>query len=301
MAHVLVGVDSSEASRRVLRLAAQEARLSDLPLRVVHAWTTPLWLGAVSGMAPTVLLPAEVARQGAEQVLDAALDACSELDRDRTTSRVLNGDAGRSLVDLSDDAAMLVVGSHGETQLEGALTGSVAHYVLHHARCPVVLVPVTEDRPAPVRRVVVGLDGSPEALQALEWALGQAARHECPLLVLHAGLTTMPPDHVPGRHGISLTRQSFDDAEAAWARWLDEAVRTAVEAASSVVKVETRVVTDSAAWALTNAASPQDQLVVGSRGRGGFKGLLLGSVSTQCAHYARGVVVVVPVNRAASA
>jgi nucleotide-binding universal stress UspA family protein len=138
-------------------------------------------------------------------------------------------------------------------------------------------------------RIVVGVDGSDEANTALEWALDEGLLRGAEVEVIHA--FHLFPDL---SELAALTEQPDMVAQA------DELLRKTVEPALATrpgVKVTTEAVQGPPAGTLLDAASGADLLVVGSRGRGGFAGLLLGSVSQQCVHHAPCPVVVVPSSR----
>jgi nucleotide-binding universal stress UspA family protein len=149
-----------------------------------------------------------------------------------------------------------------------------------------------------MRTIVVGVDGSPASLAALRFALGEARLRRTRVLALHAWvlpLTEAPGPfllELPSRAGPSVQELSADLGRAADAR-LAAALDEVAEVAEGV-EVERRVVEGQAASMLVEASEGADLLVVGSRGHGGFHGLLLGSVSQQCAHHARCPVVIVP-------
>lgn len=136
-------------------------------------------------------------------------------------------------------------------------------------------------------RIVVGVDGSPEAAAALQWALDEARLRKASLEVVHAWQFPAAVDLV-GAAADDLVR----DMQQAAADLLDR-VTDAVAGADPDVEVERHVVEGGAAASLVNAAASADLLVVGTRGRGGFAGLLLGSVAHQCLHHAPCPVVVV--------
>lgn len=139
--------------------------------------------------------------------------------------------------------------------------------------------------------IVVGVDGSPGAEAALEWACAEAARHGTTLRVVVASSSPRglggPPDEVSAME--PLYQEGRQEAE----RILDRAVARVGDQAERVA-IEPLVVDDYPARALIRAARGADLLVVGTRGRGGFAGLLLGSVSQQCVQHAPCPVVVVP-------
>jgi nucleotide-binding universal stress UspA family protein len=138
-------------------------------------------------------------------------------------------------------------------------------------------------------RIVVGVDGSEHASQALRWALSEARLRGCPVLAVHAWESPYMPTADYGAAPFLIPVETIEEnAE----RTLAEAL-VAVASETSGVELERRIVEGSAARVLTELAQMEDLVVVGSRGRGGFAGLLLGSTSQQCAQHARCPVVIV--------
>jgi nucleotide-binding universal stress UspA family protein len=140
---IVVGVDGSDASVAALRFGAEEARLRDARLVVVHAWTfvpTPAMgdPGVVPMAASTLMDDLAIERSGAERVLDEAItEALGSADVERV---VTEGSAGEVLVEAAAGADLVVVGSRGRGGLRSALLGSVSSHVTQHAPCPVVIV-----------------------------------------------------------------------------------------------------------------------------------------------------------------
>ncbi len=139
--------------------------------------------------------------------------------------------------------------------------------------------------------ILVGIDGSAHSRQALEWAVGEAATRRAPLTVLTVNQpvvgfwgSTVPCPGDPGtaKQGLVLAQQETDSV-------LDK-----VDEGSRPPSVTVRSVTGVPGDELLKAAADADMIVVGSRGAGGFKRLLLGSVSTQITHHAHCPVVVIP-------
>lgn len=138
-----------------------------------------------------------------------------------------------------------------------------------------------------MERIVVGVDGSDNSLAALQWAVAEARRRGAHLQVVRSwtwsspvaeGLLTVPGD-LPDQVEAAVTAELQQQLE---------------RVDTNDVDVEPMIAYGSAASVLTELAQGADLLVVGSRGRGGFKGLLLGSVSQQCAQHAPCPVVIVP-------
>ena len=139
-------------------------------------------------------------------------------------------------------------------------------------------------------KIVVGVDGSPESHAALAWALEEARLRGEPVHAVHAWL--MPIAFAGGAPPFVLP-EAHHELRQEGQRVLDEALAEVAGGADPGVPVERSVVEGPAAQVLLRAAAGADLLVLGSRGRGGFAGLLLGSVSQQCAHHATCQVVIV--------
>jgi nucleotide-binding universal stress UspA family protein len=139
--------------------------------------------------------------------------------------------------------------------------------------------------------IIVGFDGSDHSRHALEWAIGEAAVRHAPLTVLTiqqavAGYLGGPVQY-PGDQDLAK------QAREATQKVTDSALEQA-DPESRPPSVTVQAVIGLPAEALLQAAAGADMLVVGSRGAGGFKRLLLGSVSSQVTHHAHCPVVVIP-------
>jgi len=137
--------------------------------------------------------------------------------------------------------------------------------------------------------IVVGVDGSEESKQALRWALGEARLRGARVVALRAWI-------YPALAGGGLIPVTTDLLEQLTQNETKELAATVEEVAAGEtdVQVDQVVVEDAPARALVAASQDADLLVVGTRGHGGFTGLVLGSVSQQCAHHAPCPVVIVP-------
>jgi nucleotide-binding universal stress UspA family protein len=143
--------------------------------------------------------------------------------------------------------------------------------------------------------VVVGIDGSPGSAAALRWAAAEANLREIGLRVVHAWTFSYPPGAGYGVLSPSVDYVSggrMSDMRRAAEGLLERAIAQLPPDTDSVA-IDRQVVEGSAAEVLVGAATENDLLVVGSRGRGGFASLLLGSVSQQCAHHAPCPIVIV--------
>ena len=136
---IVVGVDGSPASIAALHAAVEEARLRRAPLRVVTAWQ--LTYSEIAIETPTVVQKiVEHNAQIVERAL-ASIEAGERADVE-ITSELLNGHPAAELLAAASDATLLVVGARGTSGIAGTLLGSVAHAAVHHARCPVLVVPL---------------------------------------------------------------------------------------------------------------------------------------------------------------
>jgi nucleotide-binding universal stress UspA family protein len=137
---IVVGVDGSPGSDEAVRFAAREAALRDAVLRMVTVWHVPT--AAYGGVGVAVVDPGDEYEQEAERCADEAAERfADELAGIAVEKVVREGGAARVLVEESEEAELLVVGSRGHGGFVGLLVGSVSGACAHHAGCPVVIVP----------------------------------------------------------------------------------------------------------------------------------------------------------------
>ena len=142
MGLIVVGVDQSQGAKAALRFALDEARLRHATLRVVHAWQFG-YIGAtgLEGWLPAAGGQLEDFRDGAEAALEEVLKEVGADSNGLTIERrVDQGSAGAVLVEESQGADLLVVGSRGHGGFAQLLLGSVSQQCAQHASCPVVIV-----------------------------------------------------------------------------------------------------------------------------------------------------------------
>ncbi len=284
-APLVVGVDGSACSLDAVALAAREAVLRDRPLHVVYAFFWP-FLGVPLGPSP--LGPPEGGLLGETQrIVQEAVDHARQAEPSvAVTGAAVTGAATEVLIDQSRSAALVVVGDRGLGGFTGLLLGSVAVQLAAHAACPVLVV---RGRPNPTGDVLIGVDGSPAAEAAIGAAFEEATLRGARLTALHIWShpqSTGPGDMLPLVYDVA----EFEAEEArvlaeALAGWRDKYP-------DLVVRRELRRAYIRSA--LIDETTRSQLVVVGSRGRGGFAGLLLGSVSQAMLHHAHCPVMIVP-------
>jgi nucleotide-binding universal stress UspA family protein len=139
MAHVVVGIDGSPASRAALRFAAEEAKLRAAELRIVSAWEVPLTVYPAVAYLPT-LNPETVEQHAREGVKQEIVEVLGPEVLVSANVLVRGGPPPDVLLSESENAVMLVLGSRGYGGFRGLLLGSVSQHCASNARCPVVIV-----------------------------------------------------------------------------------------------------------------------------------------------------------------
>jgi nucleotide-binding universal stress UspA family protein len=285
---IVIGVDGSETALQAVRWAAAEATQRRSPLRLVSAYAVPV--GRLVGDPGLGVNYHTVVRDSAARHLAAAATAATMVAPDLAVEQVLvEGFPTPALQAESVDAALVVLGDRGLGGFTGLLLGSVAVALAAHAACPVVVVRGPEfDTSAPrVEPVVVGVDGSPASEAAVAFAFGAAALRAVPLVAVHAWYDLLAdPVMAPLLDVDALEadeREVLAERLTAWSRKYPD------------VDMRRLVVRDRAARALVQESASAQLVVVGSRGRGGLTGMLLGSVSHALLHHAYCPVAVVRV------
>jgi nucleotide-binding universal stress UspA family protein len=274
-AQVIVGVDTSPESRLALRWAAAEAERRGRTLRVIH--------GVRSRWPDSVLNPPQarlVAQDRAPQVLAAARADVREWapDIELEASAELGGGAA-VLIAAARAGDLVVVGSRGHSGFAALLAGSTCQQVATHAPTSVVVVRGRTGRL--IGGVVVGFDGSPMTEDLLATAFDMADAGGCGLTVLRAYRPSMPP-------WPSDTPPDLLNATTAKVALQVDIAETLLPLADKypAVPVHVEVAGGNPAEVLVEASREAQVVIVGSRGHGGFAGLLLGSVGLHLIHHA---------------
>jgi len=283
---IVVGVDGSECALQAVRWAAAEAVRRHLPLRLVSAYTWPS--GRLVGDTGLAIDNRRIRRDAAdEQLAAAARTAATVAPALEVEQMPVDGLPEQVLEAESVDAALAVLGDRGLGRLTGLLIGSVSVALATHARCPVVVIRGPEpDTAAPrTEPVVVGVDETPAGGAAVAFAFEAAALRGVPLVAVHTWQDQLIDPRM-------VTLLDFDAIAAREQQVLAERLAGWSEKYPDV-SVRRLVVRDRAAHALMEESSAAQLLVVGSRGRGGLAGMLLGSVSRAVLHHAHCPVAVV--------
>ncbi|GAB4050764.1 universal stress protein [Catellatospora paridis] len=278
---VAVGVDGSAAALAAVLEATREAAWRGCGLRIVHAFIWPLM--HVETRASEAV-PEGGLRHDAERILAEATAAAKAANgRVEVTADLVTGGPAGVLLAAARAARLLVLGDRGLGGFTGLLLGSVAVEVTAHCTTPVLVVR-GEGRPGPI---VLGVDDSPGSAAAVREAFTEARQRDAELLavrVWYDAATTLSYS-VPALYDA-------DAARSAEQHELDAAL-DAEQKRHPNVRVHTQLVTGRAGRELVRLSEQAQLMVVGARGRGGFTGLLLGSVSQQLLHHAACPVLVV--------
>ncbi|MEU5790755.1 universal stress protein [Micromonospora purpureochromogenes] len=269
---ILVGYDGSTDATLALEWALDEAqRGGGRPVRLAYVfeWLTVAgWIGP--GVAPGIWPDETARRQVEELVRKAAADAVAQRPGMTVHGEVYDGPPALVLQERSADAGLLVLGSRGHGGFAGLLAGSTAVAVTAHAHCPVVVVRAGQATGA--GPVVVGVDGSESSRVALGFAVESAAQRRVPLRVVRAVAPPAgrwrPADH-DEEATVAGERAAVEESLAPWRKTFPD------------VDVDIEVAPGNPAAALVEASRGAQLVVVGSRGLGGLRGMLLGSVSQQ--------------------
>ncbi|GAA1633064.1 universal stress protein [Catellatospora bangladeshensis] len=297
---VIVGVDGSPSSHAAAYHAAALAARREAPLHLLYCYVSPMW-----GYGTVALAEAWFDESATRAAIDADLAELVETLRKQQPSlgevyaEQLTQTPAAALIERSRTAAVTVVGCRGLGGFAELLLGSVSAQVAAHAHGPVIVVrPAgtgSDDEAAPVQPepagpVVVGIDGSPAAQAALIFAAQEAAGRDVPLIIVHV-YWPQPWFHL-GPGGEAQQAEAERAAEEGAQRLLAAATSRLLSEHPGL-GIETRAVRSlNPEHSMVEASQGAALTVVGSRGRGGFAGLLLGSVSLTLAHHAHSPVAV---------
>ena len=280
---IVVGIDESPAAKVAVQWAARDAELRKIPVTLVHAISPEVatW--------PNVRLPAGLARwqrDRGRRLVDEALKLVEEASQHggpaEVHSEVLASAAVPTLVELSKEAELVVTGCRGSARWPGQLLGSVSSGLVRYAHCPVAIVHDEDPSHPNEAPVLVGIDGSSASELATAIAFDEASRRNVGLVALHAwsdaDVSEWPGIDSPAAQ--SMAEEVLAERLAGWQEQYPD------------VPVSRAVVCDKPARQLVQRSADAQLVVVGSRGRGGFAEMLLGSVGEAVAQMAQVPVIV---------
>lgn len=282
---VVVGVDGSQHAEHALVWAADVAAREHRPLVLAHSLgvANPYWL-AQSGVDVHALT--ESIRSSGAELVDGITERLKtghpELD---VRSVIIAMDARDLLIDLSENAHLVVVGSRGRGAVRSLLLGSVSAAVSRHAHCPVVVLRRSTET-GHGGGVLVGVDGTDASLPTLEFAFRAASWQQARLTVVHCfwdAAATVGPGLVPATHpDYAEERLAVSESLAGlYDKYPD--VEVTVELARGLVD-----------QILLEMTRDKDLVVVGTRPHGALADMVLGSVATTLVEHAHCPVAVVP-------
>ncbi|NLA64335.1 MAG: universal stress protein [Leucobacter sp.] len=261
----IIGVDGSEHSRVALDWGLARASQTGAQVELLH-------VADDSFLSESVAFLSE-AQAASEQMLEAERDYAKATGFNGViTGTAVVGHPISEVEEASKRADLVVLGAHTGSKLSGSFFGTRAVKIAAVSHCPVAVVPY-EVQGEPKPGVVVGIDGSDAAKQAIAFAAEEASSRQVLLIAVYAWMPPLTP-------GL----------EYLWSEELVESQRAAAEEAIAIgtaglagrypdLTIERKIVQAPPVAALLQAAEDADTLVVGSRGRGGLSRLLLGSVS----------------------
>lgn len=277
---IVVGVDGSAASNFAVCWAACDAAMRHIPLTLVHMVNAAAMWPQVPMSAEAVVWQEDDGRRTLEEAVQIAEDATKTYRRIEISSELRHSPPVPTLAEMSEEAEIVVVGSYGRGAVARVLLGSVSSGLVRRASCPVAVIRDEDPlMPHPLQApVLVGIDGSPASELAVAIAFDEASRRGVDLTALHAW------------SDVAMF-------EGPWPEWESEAERVLAEYLAGWkerypdVTVHRVITIDHPGRNLIAESESAQLVVVGSHGRGGLTGMLLGSVGNAVVHSVRVPVI----------
>jgi len=288
---ILCPIDFSAGSRNAMLTAVRIAKAHACELIVAHAWTL-----SSTAVAGEILYPAELVKQivdDNDRRLESAAEEARALGAPRVTAKMIDGEPWAMLVEYAEadpTIDLIVLGTHGRTAIARVFLGSVAEMVVRHAPCSVLVVP-HECKPAPFERILCSTDFSDSSRLALSLALDLEPVASRAVTLLHV---IEPPRVYAGEIGADVHTGLGASSQKLLAGWGREAIASHPATVASFVRIGrpgTQVL------AMLGEDNAFDLIAVGSRGRTGFRRMLLGSVAERVVRQAGRPVLVARARR----
>ena len=286
---ILVGVDGSTESLAAVKWAADRGARTGARIHCLCTYALASYSAAALDGGYAVL-DDEALKAGAEQVVEEAKALARERGATHVSGSTEPGDPAGVLIDFSAEVDMIVVGSRGGGGFADRLLGTVSSALPAHSKCPVVVVPrhTSGKKFTPIERVVVGIDGTDQPSCALKRAIGEARLWNARLTAVSAVPIAVGPSVMTwtptGVDHSALLAQVREGMDAAIAAALD----------GDDMHVSRHALDGSAASLLIEFSTAVDLIVVGTRGRGGLAGVLLGSTSQTVLGHSTCPIMIVP-------
>lgn len=288
---VVVGLDGSPGSRHALKWLLRQNSFGLEPVVPVLAYELPV---TADGLTPLGMVGDEQAHIiEAENLLKTEVKSSglikttadgSELESENIGAVLGEGRPGAVLVAEGSIRELVVVGCRGRSAMAEIVLGSVGSYCVMHANVPVAIVPKTANAQKPVRKIVVGIDGSSNSQAALQWAVDHS-KSDCTIEAV--AVYSLAPFA-----SIGITT-SAGELESQSTQLVNQAL-SEVEPHDDMPQLAAVVLEGDPRNSLRAQAEKADLIVLGSRGHKGVAHLLLGSVATSLTHHPTAATVVVP-------
>ncbi|MFC7487101.1 universal stress protein [Knoellia sp. CPCC 206453] len=273
---VVVGIGNSDRDAETLTWAGNSAQRSGSPLHILHAHDLSAEMAAIDPVAGNAISLGPDGDLGNSGLLGETVASA----RERWPDVAVSGSQPfvrpeRALIDASENARLVVVGAARVGALKRLGLGRPSLAAAMHAKCPVVIVPQGSraDADGPV---VVAIDGSTHSAAAADRAFWIAELRQAPL----TAITTWNVEVVDGLVVTTPGTDAWNATEAKYRAIADKVIEP-LRASHPAVRCTVEVLRNSPAKVLTERSIDAGLIVMGTRGRGGFAGMLLGSVSQQ--------------------
>ena len=286
---IVVGVDGSTESIAAVTWASHRSARTGARIHCVCTYALASYSAAALDGGYAVL-DDEALQKGAQQVVDEAVAHATKHGAKNAGGSIQPGDPAGVLIDFSKEADLVVVGSRGSGGFADRLLGTVSSALPAHAKCPVVVVPrhTSGKKFTPVERIVVGIDGTEAPSSALRRSVEEAQTWGARLTAISA----VPIAVGPAVMAWTPTGIDHSALLAQVREGMDKAIAEAV--GDRGINVARHALDGSPASLLIEFSTAVDLVVVGTRGRGGLAGVLMGSTAQTVLGHSACPVMVVP-------